>query len=49
MIHIAAKAVLGPLLYAQAFRLRRSAIELPEAAGQAGRQGGGRARCGSGC
>ena len=24
MIHIAAKAVLGPLLYAQAFRVRRA-------------------------
>ncbi len=33
MIHVAAKAVLGPILYAQAFRLRRSVVELPEAAG----------------
>lgn len=37
MIHVAAKAVLGPLLYAQATRLRRTALELPEAAGE--RQG----------
>ncbi|HET9023060.1 MAG TPA: SGNH/GDSL hydrolase family protein [Burkholderiaceae bacterium] len=33
MIHIAAKAMLGPILFAQAFRLRRSVIELPEASG----------------
>jgi lysophospholipase L1-like esterase len=33
VIHLAAKAVLGPLLYVQAFRLRRSVVELPEAAG----------------
>lgn len=33
MIHVAARAVLGPLLFAQAFRLRRTVIELPEAAG----------------
>lgn len=33
MIHVAAKAVLGPLLYAQASRLRRSVPELPEASG----------------
>ena len=45
MIHIAAKAVLGPLLYAQAFRLRRSVIELPEAAGgRAGNAGAGATR-----
>ena len=45
MIHIAAKAVLGPLLYAQAFRLRRSVIELPEAAGgRAGSAGAGATR-----
>lgn len=34
MIHIAAKAVLGPLLHAQAGRLRKSVVELPEAAGE---------------
>ncbi len=34
MIHIAARAVLGPLLYAQAGRLRRTALELPEPAGR---------------
>lgn len=33
MIHVAAKAVLGPLLYAQAGRLRRTVLELPEASG----------------
>jgi lysophospholipase L1-like esterase len=45
VIHIAAKAVLGPLLYAQAFRLRRSVIELPEAAGgRAGNAGAGATR-----
>ena len=33
MIHVAARAVLGPLLYMQAWHLRRSVIELPEAAG----------------
>jgi lysophospholipase L1-like esterase len=45
VIHLAAKAVLGPLLYAQAFRLRRSAPELPEAAGQrAGKVGAGATR-----
>lgn len=45
MIHVAAKAVLGPLLYAQAFRLRRSVIELPEAAGaRSGSAGTGRTR-----
>ena len=37
MIHVAAKAVLGPLLYTQARRLRRTAIELPEPPGD--RQG----------
>lgn len=45
MIHIAAKAVLGPLLYAQAFHVRRSAMELPEAAGaRAGVAGSGKVR-----
>jgi len=45
VIHIAAKAVLGPLLYAQAFRVRRGAIELPEAAGaRAGVAGAGTVR-----
>jgi lysophospholipase L1-like esterase len=34
VIHVAARAVLGPLLYAQAFRLRRRVVELPEAAGR---------------
>jgi len=34
VIHVAAKAVLGPLLYAQAVRLRRTALELPEPAGR---------------
>lgn len=34
MIHVAARAVLGPLLYAQASRLRRSVVELPEPAGR---------------
>jgi lysophospholipase L1-like esterase len=34
VIHVAARAVLGPLLYAQANRLRRSVVELPEAAGR---------------
>ena len=33
MIHVAARAVLGPLLYAQAGRLRRTVLELPEASG----------------
>ena len=33
MIHAVARAVLGPLLYAQAARLRRTAPELAEAAG----------------
>ena len=33
MIHIAARAVLGPLLNAQAGRLRRTALALPEASG----------------
>ncbi len=33
MIHVAAKAVLGPLLYLQAGRLRRTVVALPEAAG----------------
>ena len=45
MIHIAAKAVLGPLLYAQAFRLRRRVVELPEATGgRAGHAGAGATR-----
>lgn len=34
MIHVAARAVLGPLLYAQATRLRRTVVELPEPAGR---------------
>jgi len=34
VIHVAAKAVLGPLLYAQASRLRRTALELPEPSGR---------------
>lgn len=34
MIHVAARAVLGPLLFAQASRLRRTALELPEASGE---------------
>ncbi|MGZ8254668.1 MAG: SGNH/GDSL hydrolase family protein [Burkholderiaceae bacterium] len=34
MIHVAAKAVLGPLLYVQARRLRRSVVELPEPVGE---------------
>jgi lysophospholipase L1-like esterase len=34
VIHIAARAVLGPLLYAQAGRLRRTALELPEPSGE---------------
>jgi lysophospholipase L1-like esterase len=33
VIHVAARAVLGPLLFAQASRLRRTALELPEASG----------------
>jgi lysophospholipase L1-like esterase len=33
VIHVAAKAVLGPLLYAQASRLRRTVVELPEPVG----------------
>jgi lysophospholipase L1-like esterase len=33
VIHIAAKAVLAPLLYLQAGRLRRTVVELPAAAG----------------
>ena len=34
MIHVAARVVLGPLLYAQAGRLRRTAPDLPEPAGR---------------
>jgi lysophospholipase L1-like esterase len=34
VIHVAARAVLGPLLYAQAGRLRRTALELPEPSGR---------------
>ena len=34
MIHVAARVVLGPLLYVQAGRLRRTALELPEPAGR---------------
>ena len=48
MIHVAAKAVLGPLLYAQAGRLRRTALELPEAAGSA-EAWPGPAGCACGC
>jgi lysophospholipase L1-like esterase len=33
VIRVAARAVLGPVLYAQASRLRRTVVELPEAAG----------------
>ena len=33
MIHAAARVLLGPLLYLQAGRLRRTAVELPEPAG----------------
>jgi lysophospholipase L1-like esterase len=33
VIHVAAKAVLGPLLYVQAGRLRRTVLELPEPSG----------------
>jgi lysophospholipase L1-like esterase len=45
VIHVAARAVLGPLLYVQAVRLRRSVIELPEAAGRrAGSAGVGATR-----
>lgn len=33
MIDVAARAMLGPVLYAQASRLRRSVVELPEPAG----------------
>ena len=43
MIHVAARAFLGPLLYAQASRLRRSLPELAEAAGaREGSAGAGR-------
>jgi lysophospholipase L1-like esterase len=42
MIHHAAKVALAPILYAQARRLRRSAIELPEPEGpRAGVEGAG--------
>jgi lysophospholipase L1-like esterase len=34
VIHVAAKVVLGPLLVAQALRLRRTVVELPEAVGE---------------
>jgi lysophospholipase L1-like esterase len=45
VIHLAAKAVLGPVLYAQAFRLRRTVIDLPEADGaRSGAAGTGTAR-----
>jgi lysophospholipase L1-like esterase len=45
VIHVAAKAVLGPILFAQASRLRRSVIELPEASGaRSGAAGTGRVR-----
>lgn len=45
MIHVAARAVLGPLLYLQAGRLRKSVVELPEPAGaREGVCGAGRAR-----
>jgi lysophospholipase L1-like esterase len=44
MIHVAAKLALGPLLYAQAGRLKRTTIELPEPSGaRAGTVGSGRA------
>jgi len=43
VIHVAARAVLGPLLYAQAGRLRRTLPELPEASGaREGSAGSGR-------
>jgi lysophospholipase L1-like esterase len=45
VIHIAARTVLGPLLYVQATRLRRTVVELPEAAGaRKGQAGHGRVR-----
>jgi lysophospholipase L1-like esterase len=45
VIHVAAKAVLGPLLYAQAVRLRRTVVTLPGPAGaRAGSAGTGAIR-----
>jgi lysophospholipase L1-like esterase len=45
VIDLAARTVLGPLLYAQALRLRRTVVELPEAAGRrVGRAGRGQPR-----
>jgi lysophospholipase L1-like esterase len=42
VIHVAARAVLGPVLYAQARRLRRTVVALPEPTGRrAGRAGTG--------
>lgn len=42
MLHVAARLALGPLLYLQAGRLKRTAVELPEPAGaRAGNAGSG--------